>query len=87
MLIIMNGLLNIVLFQNGFIIGEIQGKNRFSTPRFHWIYLKLGMNIPWASAFIEMKSFINFLTHLLNLKKPIFLLWEIVLKENKGKIC
>ena len=31
---IINGLLNIVMFQNGLIIGDIQGKNQFSTPRF-----------------------------------------------------
>ena len=31
---IINGLLKIVMFQNGLIIGDIQGRNKFSTPRF-----------------------------------------------------
>ena len=31
---IINGLLKMVMFQNGLIIGDIQGKNKLSTPRF-----------------------------------------------------
>ena len=71
---VINGLLNIVMFQNALIIGDIQGNNQFTTPRFSLDSLCHNKGY----VFIELKSFFNLWQIL---KKPIFLLriffWRI----------
>ena len=50
---IINWLLEIVMFQNSLIIGDIQGKNQFSTP----IFSLDSLGHDKGYAFIEMKIF------------------------------
>ena len=63
---IINGLLKIVIFQNGLMIGDIQGKNQFSTP----IFSLDSLGHDKGYAFIEMKIFFLILT---NFEKAHFL--------------
>ena len=64
---VINGLLNIVMFQNALIIGVLQGNNQFTTARFSLDSCATNKGY----VFIEMKRFFKFLT---NFEKGHFLL-------------